>query len=767
MERSIRLGKDFNVLWSIRKVVDGERQPYELAGKELVLQYRRPNGTLHEAKGWRVDGNIIIWPFRGRDQKAPGLYGLILTENGGKDGMVTVDTCRAFNLVEHSCEETEGSGSDIVIEDVVLESEVAFAPIVIEGGGGSYDDTEIKNQLAALQQKDAEQSAKLAQLSEEINGVSQVTFDAKAGVGLVATSNKKPFYFKKGEFSVRFASDAVSTTYVNIYLYNGNQQQIGKEYITYKNEKTYNVEEDVAYVGVYMPSNQVVKDGEVQIIIEAEGAGGIVGKIEQLESEVGSKMSGELVGVGKNLYNDKVIKDGYINVTQTQGAKPNYQGNAAGGYGHSLPIPVIGGLTYYIGAESVCAGFYKMFLDNQGNVVELVGAKDGAVNTANNISIVAPTNAAYLVLTTRFGGKDCVNLQVELGETATLYEPYKEGLSLPIELLPTYVQEATFAALEDKPKVARLEALLMGDGQKVYASAGDSLTEGTGAAVGAIDASDNYYPLFGRAQKTYAYMIAKRNNMAWCNYGISGSTMANITFNGQSHAPFCVDRYANMADNIDVISLWFGVNDSYYGRLAKAEEWLVKTYGKKMYLPLSASLQGTTAADGTPYATNEQYMACITAEEEFNGTKYKGLALYRKQFEGLPTDTDDTTWWGAWNKVLPYLIEKYPFAKIVIITGYGTEDNLYESVNAISEKYGVLHLDLREYGVTWLNGSEQPSVIDYDAADFADRTYFKEYASGKVSVNEFRKRTMLYDGLHFNKYGYEYITPFIEKALNL
>lgn len=170
------MGKDFNVRWSIRKRVDGEGQPYELAGKELVLQYRRPNGTLHEAKEWRVEGNIIIWTFRGRDQKAPGLYGLILTENGGKDGMVTVDTCRAFNLVAHSCEETEGSGSDIVIEDVVLESEVTFAALRGPQGeqgpagpqgpqgergpegpqgpaGPSYDDTEIKDKLAELSEE--------------------------------------------------------------------------------------------------------------------------------------------------------------------------------------------------------------------------------------------------------------------------------------------------------------------------------------------------------------------------------------------------------------------------------------------------------------------------------------------------------------------------------------------------------------------------------------------------------------------------------------
>ena len=128
MERSIRIGKDFNVRWSIHRVMDGERQPYELAGKELVLQYRTPYG-LKEATEWKVVGNTIVWTFRGKEQKALGSYELILTENGGKDGMVTVDTCRAFKLVAHSCEETEGSGSDIVIEDVVLESEVTFAAL--------------------------------------------------------------------------------------------------------------------------------------------------------------------------------------------------------------------------------------------------------------------------------------------------------------------------------------------------------------------------------------------------------------------------------------------------------------------------------------------------------------------------------------------------------------------------------------------------------------------------------------------------------------
>ena len=129
MERSIRILKDFNVLWSIHKVMDGVRQPYELDGRELVLRYRTPDGILREAKEWKAEGNVIAWTFRGKDQKSLGSYELILTENAGKDGMVTVDTCKAFKLVAHSCEETEGSGGDIVIQDIMLESEVAFAAL--------------------------------------------------------------------------------------------------------------------------------------------------------------------------------------------------------------------------------------------------------------------------------------------------------------------------------------------------------------------------------------------------------------------------------------------------------------------------------------------------------------------------------------------------------------------------------------------------------------------------------------------------------------
>lgn len=144
MGNNIRIGKDFSVHWTINKVVDGERLPYSLVGKELQLYIMNDNGR-KEVAGWKVRGNVIQWTFLGKDQKRLGAYQLVLVENADKDGMVTVDACKAFNLVAHSCEEDVDGGSDIVIETVTLESDVALAPIVKEGGGESYD--EIKERL--------------------------------------------------------------------------------------------------------------------------------------------------------------------------------------------------------------------------------------------------------------------------------------------------------------------------------------------------------------------------------------------------------------------------------------------------------------------------------------------------------------------------------------------------------------------------------------------------------------------------------------------
>ena len=177
--RKIRKGKDIVVRWSLYRNENGERVPFAIDAT-AVLKVQTPYGTI-TATEVTIEGNVVSWTFRGKDQEHLGYYGLELVQNDGERGMVTVDTCTAFALVAHSCEETPDVGGDVVTDAVMLEGEVAFAPLVIELGGESYDDTELRDAIADLQEKDkatdtqlAEQSAKLTELSAEVGEVSVV-----------------------------------------------------------------------------------------------------------------------------------------------------------------------------------------------------------------------------------------------------------------------------------------------------------------------------------------------------------------------------------------------------------------------------------------------------------------------------------------------------------------------------------------------------------------------------------------------------------------
>lgn len=131
----IRIGKDFSVKWHIYKKDGDIREAYDLTGKELLFEY----ATRYRKKQideYRILGNMIEWSFLGKDQVSLGSYMLILTENKGKEGMVTVDACEAFTLVRYSCEENIDGSDDIVIQTIELESDVILAPSVVYVGDG-------------------------------------------------------------------------------------------------------------------------------------------------------------------------------------------------------------------------------------------------------------------------------------------------------------------------------------------------------------------------------------------------------------------------------------------------------------------------------------------------------------------------------------------------------------------------------------------------------------------------------------------------------
>ena len=168
--RKIRKGKDIVVKWSIFRNANGEREPYSIDQLTAQLRVQPPIGEAFKADEVSIEGNMVTWTFRGKSQIYSGIYNLILVENDGADGMVTVDTCKAFALVDHSCQETPAVGGDVVTDIVMLEGEVAFAPVVIELGGEPYDDTELREMIAEQDQKLTELSAEVGTLSDRISG---------------------------------------------------------------------------------------------------------------------------------------------------------------------------------------------------------------------------------------------------------------------------------------------------------------------------------------------------------------------------------------------------------------------------------------------------------------------------------------------------------------------------------------------------------------------------------------------------------------------
>lgn len=99
--KKIRIGKDITARWKI--TTNGEAA--SLAGRDLTLYMREPNG-----KGRTLDfsvegGNVVVFTYHGIEQKNLGVYSLTLWENKGKIGQTAVDQTKAFQLVANTDEE--------------------------------------------------------------------------------------------------------------------------------------------------------------------------------------------------------------------------------------------------------------------------------------------------------------------------------------------------------------------------------------------------------------------------------------------------------------------------------------------------------------------------------------------------------------------------------------------------------------------------------------------------------------------------------------
>ena len=128
-ERKKRIGNDYNFLWPIK--YKDTKEPYDLTGKDLELRMYDQHGRM-TVFPYTTEGNMIYWTFFGKDQEYTGKYTAELCENGGKEGMITLDTRYAITLVPHTDMETDGEEGVISVSSVELEA----AEVMLRGPRG-------------------------------------------------------------------------------------------------------------------------------------------------------------------------------------------------------------------------------------------------------------------------------------------------------------------------------------------------------------------------------------------------------------------------------------------------------------------------------------------------------------------------------------------------------------------------------------------------------------------------------------------------------
>jgi lysophospholipase L1-like esterase len=215
-------------------------------------------------------------------------------------------------------------------------------------------------------------------------------------------------------------------------------------------------------------------------------------------------------------------------------------------------------------------------------------------------------------------------------------------------------------------------------------------------------ADDWYYD--NGTSKVYGRLIAERNKMSLQWMAAGGRTIATPSDGSFTNA-FSLDLYKNIDADVDYITIYLGINDSHHA-------------------------PGSSGDDG----------------EDKSGE----IPL------GTINDTTNATFYGAWNVVIPYLIEKHPFAHIGIIVSNGCDTEEYrEAEKAIAKKYGIPYIDL--------NGDERtPCMIRSKNPNIPQ------------SIRNLRTlaQAIDYDGSitgtpnsHPNKAAHEYESVFIENFL--
>lgn len=230
---------------------------------------------------------------------------------------------------------------------------------------------------------------------------------------------------------------------------------------------------------------------------------------------------------------------------------------------------------------------------------------------------------------------------------------------------------------------------------KKWAVCGDSFSNGD--FNGSTDDNTIQDGIYKGKNKVYGYLIGNRNNMVIQHLAIGGRTIATPADGSFTNA-FSNEIYKSIDLDVDYITLYFGVNDSHHR-------------------------PNSTGDDG------EDKTGVITI--------------------GAIDDTDKSTFYGAWNVVLEYLIKNYPFAHIGILVSNGCETDDYRTATiAIANKWGIPYIDL--------NGDERTPMMNR-STNASISTVARNLRSNQFKVDD--------SNHHPSAKAHEYESYFIENFL--
>lgn len=221
---------------------------------------------------------------------------------------------------------------------------------------------------------------------------------------------------------------------------------------------------------------------------------------------------------------------------------------------------------------------------------------------------------------------------------------------------------------------------------KTWFATGDSFTEGDYR-----NAPNDDWKLEGNKRKTYPYFVGERNHMTIINDGLCGSIL-----------PLSKEHLADPEHVPETDRRPFTV-----GRYLKIPE-------------------------------NVDY---ITLMFGANDAYHDNL--------GTIDDTENTTFYGAWNFTLRYLIEHFPFAKIGIIVTFHSTEEYRAATREIARKWCIPMLDL-------MNDPQVPMIFN------REREQKPGAEAVKMRIDSF---VVAPDNSHPNLRAHEYLSTVVEHFL--